>query len=135
MSDEDATWRVVMVDPFDGKRESIDVSVAEAFIGGWSAHAEYRDEVFTCDHRGEDAGRVVAGVADKIAYRFELSLREVVPPDDRASDVNSRFHETIAALYAHAQGDCVSLERLDAAMRHGAEIEEMRLAAISKSWR
>lgn len=132
MIGDDEKWRIVLVDPFDGERVVVAVDVSEPFDGGWSAITTFGDETFTCDHRGEDGGRVVAGVADQIARRFELSLREIVPPGEMTraeieagyrTGSSNRERETIRALYAHAQGESVNADKLEAAMRHGAEVE------------
>lgn len=132
MNGDDKKWRIVLVDPSDGERFVVDVEVSEVFGGGWSAIATFRDETFTCDHRAVDGGRVVAGVADQIARRFELSLRDVVPHGEktraeidgnRRACSSKRARETIRALYAHAQGESVNVDKLEAAMLHGAEVE------------
>jgi hypothetical protein len=132
MIGDDEKWRIVLVDPFDGERVVVAVDVSEPFDGGWSAITMFRDETFTCDHRAADGGRVVAGVADQIARRFELSLREIVPHGEkkraeieqsRRDGSSKRARETIRALYAHAQGESVKADKLEAAMRHGAEVE------------
>jgi hypothetical protein len=76
-------WRIVLADD-SNQRHEIDVDTRETVPYFWIASTTFRCERFGdgLEISGYDAGRAVARVADAIAERFGIPMREIVGPDD-----------------------------------------------------